>query len=182
VAQIVGVREFGLGSTLAFRADDLEKAGGFAGFADYIADDYELAKRIAGLGKRVVLSTCVVETSLSEATWRGVWQHQLRWARTIRLSKGNAYLGLPITQAGLWALIAFSCGAERVAALLIGLRILSALAAGGLVLKSLLAAGFCWLAPLWDLYSFAVWVASYCGRTVRWRDRKLVIGPNGRIL
>lgn len=29
VAQILGVREFGLGSTLAFRAEDLAKAGGF---------------------------------------------------------------------------------------------------------------------------------------------------------
>ncbi len=182
VAQIVGVREFGLGSTLAFRAEDLEQAGGFGAFADYIADDYHLAKRITSLGKRVVLSTCVVETALGDATWRGVWQHQLRWARTIRLSKGSAYLGLPITQAGLWAALALLFGFQPLAGLLIGLRILSAVIAGGLVLKSTLAAGLCWLAPLWDLYSFAIWLASYCGRTVRWRDRELTIGPNGRIL
>jgi ceramide glucosyltransferase len=167
---------------LAFRAEDLERAGGFGAFADYIADDYQLAKRIASLGKRVVLSSCVVETALGDATWRGVWQHQLRWARTIRLSKGSAYLGLPITQAGLWAALAFLSGFQPLAALLIALRILSALLAGGLVLKSPLAAGLCWLAPLWDLYSFAIWLASYCGRTVRWRDRELTIGPNGRIL
>jgi len=182
VAQIVGVREFGLGSTLAFRAADLERAGGFAAIADYIADDYQLAKLITSLGKRVVLSTYIVETTLGDATWRGVWQHQLRWARTIRLSKGSAYLGLPITQAGLWATIAFLCGAQPVAAALIGLRAVSALVAGGLVLKSRLAVGFCWLSPIWDLYSFAIWLASYCGRTVRWRDRELTIGPNGRIL
>ena len=182
VAQIVGVREFGLGSTLAFRAEDLEKAGGFGAIADYIADDYQLAKQITSLGKRVVLSKAVVETTLVDATWRGVWQHQLRWARTIRLSKGAAYLGLPITQAGLWAVLALLCGAEPVAGMLVALRVLSALLAGGLVLNSSLAAGFCWLAPLWDLYSFAIWLTSYCGRTVRWRDRKLTIGPNGRIV
>ena len=67
VAQLIGVREFGLGSTLAFRAEDLEKAGGFAGFADYIADDYQLAKSITGLGKRVLLSSYVVETTIGEA-------------------------------------------------------------------------------------------------------------------
>jgi ceramide glucosyltransferase len=182
VAPLVGVREFGLGSTLAFRAEDLEKAGGFRGFADYIADDYQLAKRITALGKQVVLSTCVVETTLGDATWPGVWRHQLRWARTIRLSKGAAYLGLPITQAGLWAVIACLSGALPVAGLLVASRILSALVAGSLVLRSPLAAALCWLAPLWDLYSFAVWVASYCGRTVRWRDRTLTIGLNGRIL
>jgi ceramide glucosyltransferase len=182
VAQLIGVREFGLGSTLAFRGEDLEKAGGFASFADYLADDYQLAKRITALGKRVVLSTYVVETTLGDATWLGVWRHQLRWARTIRLSKGAGYLGLPITQAGLWILIALSGGSLTVAGLLAALRIASALAAGGLVLRSPFAVRFCWLAPLWDLYSFAIWVTSYCGRTVRWRDRKLTIGPNGRII
>ena len=182
VAQLIGVREFGLGSTLAFRAEDLEKAGGFESFADYIADDYQLAKSITALGKRVVLSTYVVETTLGEATWLGVWRHQLRWARTIRLSKGAGYLGLPITQAGLWIVIAWLCGALPVVFSLLVLRILSALTGGGLVLKSPLAAIFCWLAPCWDLYSFAIWFASYCGRTVRWRDRKLTIGPKGRIL
>jgi ceramide glucosyltransferase len=182
VAQIVGVREFGLGSTLAFRAADLEQVGGFAAIADYIADDYQLAKQITSLGKCVVLSTYVVETTLGDATWRGVWQHQLRWARTIRLSKGPAYFGLPITQAGVWAVLALFCGATPVAGMLVAFRILSALLAGGLVLKSPLAAALCWLAPLWDLYSFAIWLTSYCGRTVRWRDRELTIGPNGRIL
>ena len=57
VAQMLGVREFGLGSTLAFRAADLERAGGFAAMADYLADDYQLAKRITALGKRALLST-----------------------------------------------------------------------------------------------------------------------------
>ena len=106
-----GVREFGLGSTLAFRAADLERVGGFAVVADYLADDYQLAKRIISIGKSVLLSTYVVETSVNEASWRGVWQHQLRWARTIRLSKGNGYAGLPITHAGVWMLIALVCGA-----------------------------------------------------------------------
>jgi len=181
VAQLIGVREFGMGSTLAFRAADLEKVGGFEGFGDYIADDYQLAKRITALGKRVLLSTYVVETALGDATWLGVWRHQLRWARTIRLSKGAAHLGLPITQAGLWILIAACCGAAPAAGLLTALRVFCALVAG-LVLRSPLAAAFCWLSPLWDLYAFTVWIASYCGRTVQWRDRTLTIGPNGRIL
>jgi ceramide glucosyltransferase len=182
VAQSIGVREFGLGSTLAFRAEDLAAAGGFEGFADYIADDYQLAKRIVALGKRVELSTYVVETSLGDASWRGVWRHQLRWARTIRLSKGDAYLGLPITHAGLWMALAAVAGAAPVVAVLGVLRILSALVAGGLVLRSRLAAAFCWLSPLWDLYSFAVWIASYCGRKVYWRGRTLTIGAAGRIV
>ena len=182
VAQLLGVREFGLGSTLAFRAEDIERAGGFAALGDYLADDYQLAKRITGLGKRSLLSGYVVETSLGDATWAGIWRHQLRWARTIRLSKGAGHTGLPITHAGVWAAIALASGAWVPATALVALRIASAFLNGALILKSSLATDFCTLSPLWDLYSFAVWAASYTGKTVRWRDRVLTIGPDGRIL
>src|SRR5205814_8106447 len=47
-----GIR-FGLGSTLAFRRRDLQSIGGFESFADYLADDYELGKWIAAVGKEV---------------------------------------------------------------------------------------------------------------------------------
>jgi ceramide glucosyltransferase len=181
VAPLVGVREFGLGSTLAFRAADLGRAGGFAAIADYLADDYQLAKRITSLGKRALLSTYTVETSLGDATWSGIWQHQLRWARTIRLSKGAVYAGLPIAHAGIWAGAAIAFGAWLPAALLLLFRCISGFLTGGFVLRSRLAATFCWLAPVWDLYAFCIWCACYAGRTVRWRDRVFSIGPDGRI-
>jgi hypothetical protein len=37
------------------------------------------------------------------------------------------------------------------------------------------------LAPFWDLYAFCVWVTSYTGTHVRWRDQILAIDPEGRI-
>ncbi len=181
VAQLVGVREFGLGSTLAFRARDLQQTGGFDGLRDYLADDYQLAKRITGLGKKALLSTYTVETALNEASWRGVWQHQLRWGRTIRLSKGAGYAGLPLTHAGAWAVVAAACGAPFPLTALLVLRILSGLVTGGLVLQNSFAMAFCWLAPVWDLYAFAVWIASYSSREVRWRNRVLTMDSEGRI-
>lgn len=181
VAQLVGVREFGLGSTLAFRAEDLEKAGGFQAIADYLADDYQLAKRITSLGKRAVLSTYTVETALGEASWRGIWRHQLRWARTIRVTKGAGHAGLPITHAGVWAVVAIGVGAWIPMVALLAARMGSAIVTGSLVLRSSIARRFWWLAPVWDLYAFCVWAASYAGREVRWRDRVLRIDKDGRI-
>lgn len=182
VAQLIGVREFGLGSTLAFRAADLERAGGFTAIGDYLADDYQLAKHITGQGKRALLSTYTVETSIGEPSWLGGWQHQLRWGRTIRASKGGGYAGLPLTHAGLWILLAFAAGAPGVAFALFALRLLSAVLGGCAVLGSRSMAILFWLAPLWDVYSFAVWIASYGGREVRWRDRVLQIDREGRIV
>jgi ceramide glucosyltransferase len=181
VAQLIGVREFGLGSTLAFRASDLARAGGFAAIGDYLADDYQLAKHITRLGKQALLSTYTVETALGDVTWKGGWQHQLRWARTIRACKGGGYAGLPITHGGVWILLAIVSGAAGPAFVLLVLRLCSALISSLWVLGNSQAAALFWLAPAWDLYSFAVWLTSYSGREVRWRDRVLSIDPRGKI-
>lgn len=181
VAPLVGVREFGLGSTLCFRAVDLDEAGGFAPIGDYIADDYQLGRRITKLGKRALLSTYVVETSLGDTTWSGIWQHQLRWGRTIRLSKGGGYAGLPITHAGLWMLLALPLHLGWVIGVLAALRLLSALVTGWFVLRSQTALCGLLLTPLWDVYAFAVWIASYASNRVSWRDRSLQLRKDGRI-
>jgi ceramide glucosyltransferase len=181
VAQLIGVREFGLGSTLAFRASDLAQAGGLAAIGDYLADDYQLAKHITRLGKRALLSTYTVETALGDVTWKAGWQHQLRWARTIRTSKGGGYAGLPITHAGIWVVLAMISGAAGPALVLLVLRLVSAFVSSLWVLGSSQATALFWLAPAWDLYSFAIWLASYSGREVRWRDRVLTIDAQGKI-
>ena len=181
VAPMVGINEFGLGSTLVFRRADLEAVGGFAALADYIADDYQLANRITGqLGRRVHLSKTVVETRLGEETWAGIWHHQVRWHRTIRVSRG-AYVGLPVTNATLWALIALCSGAWWLAAPLMAARISMALVAGWRVLRSPLAVRLAPLIPLRDLWGFAVWVVGLVGSSVRWRGKLLRLRPDGRI-
>jgi ceramide glucosyltransferase len=181
VAPLVGVREFGLGSTLLFLAADLRAIGGFAALADYIADDYQLARRITELGRKVVLSRLVVTTWLSGRTWGEVWRHQVRWARTIRVSRG-AYLGLPLSNASLWALAALAAGAWWAALPLLGLRIVAGLVTAVGVLGSRDAARLFWLMPLRDLWGFAVWLWGLAGDTVEWRGERLRLGRDGRIV
>ncbi len=181
VAPLVGVREFGLGATLVFRAEDLKRIGGFEALADYLADDYQLARAITCLGKRAVLSKTVVETSLGGEGWSGVWKHQLRWARTIRVSRGGGYLGLPVTHAGLWVALAALAGMWPAAAALAGLRIAAGVAAGWGVLRSPIVMWAWPLIPLWDLWAFAVWCAGLMGRTVEWRGLNLRLNRDGKI-
>ncbi len=104
--QLEGGIRFGLGSTLAFRRADLERIGGFESFVDFLADDYELGRRIADLGLRVVLSDVVVETHLPAYDLRGFLAHQLRWARGVRDARTAGYIGLVSTYGLMWALLA----------------------------------------------------------------------------
>src|SRR6202795_4132128 len=96
---------FGLGSTLAFRRRDLEAIGGFEALLDYLADDYELGRRIASTRKKVELSAATVTTFLPAYTLRQFFYHQLRWSRTIRDARRWGYAGLIFTFGLPWALL-----------------------------------------------------------------------------
>ena len=180
VARLLGVNEFGMGSTLAFRRADLERIGGFASIADYLADDYQLGRHIHALGLKCVLSDVIVETNMG-GNWREVWAHQLRWARTIRVTKFGGYLGLPITNATLWALIAALAGHGRMALACMATRYLMALVSGWVVMRSADFLRLFLLLPARDLFGFAVWLAALAGKTVEWRGLRLRLDSHGRI-
>lgn len=181
VAPLVGVKEFGLGATLLFRAEDLRRIGGYEALADCIADDYQLAKRLCGLGLRVHLSKTVVETSSDETTWRGAWHHQVRWQRMIRVSRWDGYIGLPITFAILWSLVAALCGAPILAGAILLTRVAMALTSGVAVLRCPITLQLWPLIPIRDLWGAAVWLCGLCGNTICWRGAVLRLKRDGRI-
>jgi len=175
--QLEGGIRFGLGSTLALRRAELEKIGGFISLVDYLADDYELGKRIAALGLTVILSEAVVETYLPSYHLREFFAHQLRWARGVRDARAGGYLGLVFTFGFLWALSALA--ASRAApwawsglAVTLFLRFAVALIVGRGVLQDRRFLKDAWLTPLRDLLAVVVWIASLGGHTVTWRGSR----------
>jgi ceramide glucosyltransferase len=170
---------FGLGSTLAFRRRDLEAIGGFEALLDYLADDYELGRRIAATGKRVELSAATVVTFLPAYTLRQFFRHQLRWSRTIRDARRWGYAGLLFTFGLPWALVTLL--AARGAAwswLLLALTFAVRLTVGFVsavvvlqdrqiflneVFRNIL------LLLLRDLIAPLVWAASFMGNRIHWR-------------
>ena len=181
VAPLAGIGEFALGSTMAFRAEDLRRIGGFAAVGDYLADDYQLGSRITALGKHVVLSSVVVETNLSGATWGDVWRHQLRWSRTIRVSRTAGYYGYVVTQAAVWAAAAASAGAWWIAGAAVAVRTIAGLAVGYGVLRDSQVVRWFFLIPLRDLWGFGVWLRGLTGNTVEWRGDVLRLTRDGKI-
>jgi len=181
LARLIGVKEFAMGSTLGFRAADLERAGGFAAIADYLGDDYQLGKGLTNLGLRVELGIPVVATWLGRGNWRAVWSHQLRWARTIRVSRPGGHLGYAITFTLTWALLAAAAGDIGIAVRCYAVRMICGLAIAGLVLHDAESVAWFWWMPFRDLFGFAVWTAALFGNTVEWRGRRLRIDRQGRI-
>ena len=181
VARLLGVAEFALGSTMAFRASTLQQIGGFETIATYLADDYQLGRHISQLGYRIRFASPVVETNLGAGTWTQVWRHQLRWSRTIRVSRPSGYYGYAVTHATLWALVALAAGVWWAAAAAIALRMIAGMWIGAVVLQDRNTLRYFWMIPLRDLFGFAVWLAGLFGDTVVWRGQTLHLRPDGRI-
>jgi ceramide glucosyltransferase len=181
VARLLGVAEFALGSTMAFRAATLQQIGGFDAISQYLADDYQLGRHISQLGYRIRFASPVVETNLGAETWAQVWRHQVRWSRTIRVSRASGYYGYAVTHATLWALVALASGAWWAAAAALGLRMIAGIWIGAGVLQDRNTLRYFWMIPLRDLFGFAVWIAGLFGDTVVWRGQTLRLRRDGKI-
>ncbi len=184
--QLEGGVRFGLGSTLAFRRSDLDRIGGFRSIVDYLADDYELGRRIAGLGLQVVLSEVVVETHLPAYDLRGFLAHQLRWARGVRDTRAGGYIGLLSTYGLFWGLFGLIVSgaapwAWATVGVIVLLRLAVALVVGVVVVEDRSLLRRLWLLPVRDLVAVAVWVASFAGHTVTWRGDRFEL-KNGRLI
>jgi ceramide glucosyltransferase len=167
-----GIR-FALGASVATTKEWLAKMGGFETIADALADDYELGYRIAKAGGEVVLSRETVWTIYPARTFRGFWDHQLRWARTVRLCRPFSYLGLLFTQGLPWTLLAVLVAptAWIAGAYLLGyliLRFAMAWTVGLWGVRDEVLRRKLWLVPLRDAIHFVVWLASFGSNRIRW--------------
>jgi ceramide glucosyltransferase len=165
---------FGLGSTLAFRRRDLAAIGGFEALVDYLADDYELGRRIAAIGKRIELSAATVTTFLPAYTLREFFRHQLRWSRTIRDARPWGYAGLLFTFGLPWALLTLlAAHGAAWAWILLALTFAARLAVG--IFAAVTAVHdhqmlpIIFLLPLRDLIAPFVWATSFMGSRIYWR-------------
>jgi ceramide glucosyltransferase len=184
-----------LGATMCLRRKELEQIGGFHALVDHLADDNVLGRRIAGLGFRVVLAQTVPLTTVPETGFPALFQHELRWARTIRALEPIGFAASIVQYPLAWCLltIALAGGTPWSIALFMIVWVLRAFAA--LVVDSALTslwrreriigrgrhndeaalAFSCpvWLLPVRDIMSVVVMLASYGGRHVIWRGHGL---------
>jgi len=173
VARAFGGMRFALGATMVTTKSWLAKIGGAEVIADAHSDDYELGHRIYLQGGAVVLSREAVWTMYPATGLRGFWDHQLRWARTVRLCSPASYVGLLFTHGLPWALAGAALAPSRAlaAAFLLGylaLRLPQAWVVGVRATGDDVLRRNLWLVPLRDALNFAVWIASFFSNRITW--------------
>jgi ceramide glucosyltransferase len=170
-----------MGSTIALRRATLDEVGGFAAFADQLADDYEMGRAVRAKGYTLAIPALGVSHTAAEESVQALVRHELRWNRTIRMVNPLGHLGSFVTHGFAFAVIA---------AILLGFSqpswaVLGATLGARLFLKSRIDSVFgtdtgpYWLMPLRDLLSFAVFAVSLFGETVHWRGGQFAVEPSG---
>jgi ceramide glucosyltransferase len=171
------------GATMAFDRATLAAAGGFEALADMLADDHALGQAVRRLGKRVALSPYLVDDIVAEVSFLGLFRHELRWARTVRLVAAAGFAGSVVTYPVPLALLALCLAPGPPAAAMLVLALLTRGIGARRIDRALrLKAAPLWLLPVRDLLSFGVFIASFLGRSVAWRDRRFRIGPEGQLV
>ncbi len=175
--------KFMLGATMATTRERLAEIGGLEALADLFADDYELGNRIARRGWQIELLPEPVSTICPAQSVRSYFEHQLRWARAMRLSRPGGYAGLLFTFGLPWSLAAAAVAPSAgIATGFLGaylvLRTVMAWTVGVRGLKDSLLRRRLWLVPLRDAIAFAVWVASFASNRVRWRGAEFRVKDN----
>ena len=176
---------FALGATVALRCSDLARLGGFAAVADYLADDYQLGARMAGLGLRVHLSDYVVASVLGATTFLEQWEREVRWARCTRVCRPREYPGMLLTfstplAAALALVSGFASLGWLALAMSLFLRWLVAWLVAGYTGDQVVRRWLIWL-PVRDMLSALVWCAGGMGQRVIWRGQEFIVQPDGRI-
>jgi ceramide glucosyltransferase len=177
---------FALGASMAVRRDALDSIGGFPGLVDYLADDYQLGNKIRRAGWDIALDCCFVESMINVENLVTVLSRQLRWARTMRVSRPGGYLAsgitLPFTAAVLAILAAptLQSGLSAVA-LLYTVRLAVCTIFSRRFVRDGLFPCWLWLLPLRDMLAFFCWALSFLGNRVEWRGSTFILKSDGKI-
>ena len=174
-----GIR-FALGASIATTKEWVSKIGGFEALAGALADDYELGNRIARASGEVMLSRDAVWTMYPAQSARGFWDHQVRWARTVRLCRPVSYLGLLFTQGLPWMVLAIVVVPSRLiaASYILGyliLRFAMAWTVGIWGVRDEVLSRKIWLVPLRDAIHFVIWLASFGSNRIKWDSTEYAI-------
>lgn len=181
VGKALGLAQPCFGSTIAISTEVLGEIGGFAAFADHLADDYEIGRAVRAHGYRIAIPPMVVSHYCGEGSGAELFNHELRWGRTVRQIDPAGYAG---------SIITYPLPLAIAAAILTGLppwslALVLATLASRVLLKGCMdaatgsRAGPLWLIPLRDLLSFGVFLSSFVVNTIGWQGRRFRVGPDG---
>ena len=172
-----------MGSTIALTRETLARIGGFAAFADVLADDYAIGLALRRLGLAVAVPRFTIAHACADASFAALVRHELRWNTTIRRLApwGYAISGwLNPVPVALLACIALQFGSLALVTLAaaLGSRLAVALTVDA---ATKAPPGPLWWLPARDILSFGLFLGSFLVQSVDWQGSRLRVRRDGTI-
>lgn len=182
VAEALGREDGCYGAAIALRRETLERIGGFGRFRDRLAEDYLLGAAIRELGLRIARAPAWARCRVHESDLGTLVDHEVRWGRTVASIDRAGYAGALVVHNIFWGLLALLLEGGPAGLGVFGLAFIARLWSVRSEERALgLAREPVWLVVTRDLLAMAVHLTALAGRTVRWRGRRMRIGPNGTL-
>jgi ceramide glucosyltransferase len=172
------------GSTIALKRSVLDEIGGFESVGGTLADDYEIGRAVRAKGRKVSVIPMLVQHACAEKGLNEWLSHELRWARTIRITAPIGHAGSIITHTVPVALVGVALSGVGVPSLVV---LTAALVARAMVKWRIDRAfnpdgGPLWLLLIRDLMVFGVFLLSLrSGGSVVWRGECLDVAQDGAL-
>jgi ceramide glucosyltransferase len=188
VLQGIALKEmhFALGAVMGVKKSTITQLGGLQFLLDELADDYRLGRRINEEGLKLALCNIPVECRGDEFGFREVWEHQVRWARTIRFCEPWPYFFSVLGNATIWPLAWFamerSLQAGSVLGAALAIRLVTAASSYSKLCSNVKGANPFWLAPAKDILQLFLWAAAFLGNKVKWRGELFRVAPGGKLI
>ncbi|WP_068071842.1 bacteriohopanetetrol glucosamine biosynthesis glycosyltransferase HpnI [Novosphingobium lentum] len=168
------------GPLTAIRGEVLQQVGGLAALADHLSDDAELGRLVRQAGFAIGFSPDVVETLVNDASLADLFDHELRWARTVRGLDPVGYVASVVSHPGPLPLLLLLLrpSAFSLCAVLVPVALRWCLAR---VVERRLGRSAALIRPgpiaLWlrDMLCFAVWAKGLVVQRVGWRGQRLAV-------
>jgi ceramide glucosyltransferase len=182
-----GASLFCLGASIAVRRDTLKEIGGLESLADYLVEDYEMGRRIVGLGRCGLLVPPVVDTMVDLQTPAEWWSHQVYWDQNTRAARPIAFFCTVLIRAVPFALLfallrptdPFGWGTL---AAVVAIRLATAAVIMGWGLGDREGVRALPLLPLRDVAGLASWMLAFVRRTTTWRGTQFALTRDGRLV
>jgi len=167
-----------VGKSMAITREALDAIGGFARFANVLAEDQAIGLAVREAGFGVTLSPVVVRNVVVKRTLKRALDRQIRWNKIRYAFSKAAYASeflvnpLPFAILTLQPSIAIAAASIRIAQMA-----LLGIATGAPLTWRELA-----LVPLQDLLQFGAQFVPHFDDTVTWRGYEMRIGPNTELV
>ena len=169
------------GQTIAMRRATLDKIGGFVQFVHHLAEDHAIGEAVRLIGEKVVIPPFTVSHACVETSVAKLISHELRWSRTVRTIAPVRHLGSALIYPLAFALLGVLLSGAATWSWSLALVAMFARLALKLLSDRALRQPRrdLWLLPIWDIVSFAIFVASFFSTRVIWRGLSFNVDGDG---